>query len=150
MAKIDYLKILNKNYTDFSMYEKFLLGKNFDFSSKKILDYGSGNGKLCEFLLHRGAKRDQIFCADIEQSHMDYINKHTGIFNFSLIDAINQKTHYADNFFDCIFCLDVIEHSKNYDAILQELKRLIKKDGIIIICTPNRLTRHLDRELLSK
>jgi len=45
---------------------------------------------------------------------------------------------FKDETFDCIISLETIEHVKNYQNAFQEFFRLLKKDGILIISTPNK------------
>lgn len=146
--KINYLEILNKNYKKLDYYDVFFLNWEIDFNWKKILDYGSWNGKLFEYLIEKKwVSKDRLYWVDIEQSHIDYIKDNVWVNNLSLVDLETQKTTLEDDFFDVIFCLDIIEHSPKPDDILIELKRLLKKDWIIVLCTPNRLTRRIDLEL---
>jgi len=47
---------------------------------------------------------------------------------------------YADNSFNVTVCNEVLEHLKEYskeDTALEELGRVTKRDGIIILATPN-------------
>lgn len=148
VEKTDYLPVLNKNYTDSKIYKRFLLWTNFKFNGKKILDYWCWNWKLFEFLLQNWANNQDLFGVDIEQSHLNYIKENVWISNLSLVNIDTQWTICKSDFFDIIFCLDVIEHSEKPALILKELKRLIKPGGVIILCTPNRWTRHIDRKLL--
>ncbi|NML37312.1 class I SAM-dependent methyltransferase [Chitinophaga sp. G-6-1-13] len=45
-----------------------------------------------------------------------------------------------DGSFDTIVCFQVIEHIRQDALLLSEMKRVLKKDGVILITTPNRLT----------
>lgn len=147
-TKINYLEILNRNYKKLDYYDVFFLKWDIDFTGKKILDYGSGNGKLFEYLIEKKwVNKDQLYGVDIEQSHLDYIKEHVWVTNLSLVDLETQKTTLEWGQFDVIFCLDIIEHSERPDDILIELKRLLKDDGTIVLCTPNRLTRYINLEL---
>jgi len=42
-----------------------------------------------------------------------------------------------ENSFDVVFCLVAIEHIFDVDSALQIVYRLLKKDGCLIISTPN-------------
>ena len=44
---------------------------------------------------------------------------------------------FKDNFFDAIILNMVIEHAREPDELLSELKRVLKKEAIMIITTPN-------------
>src|SRR6185369_633287 len=44
--------------------------------------------------------------------------------------------------FDAITCFEAIEHIDNHDALLDEVKRLLKPDGLFIVSTPNKAIYH--------
>jgi len=43
---------------------------------------------------------------------------------------------YTDNTFDYILCAEVLEHMKDPQALVNEIYRVLKPDGIVIIATP--------------
>lgn len=49
---------------------------------------------------------------------------------------ISGKIDYEDNFFDYIFVFSVLHHIPNVSYVLSELKRVLKKDGIMILREP--------------
>jgi SAM-dependent methyltransferase len=51
-----------------------------------------------------------------------------------------QKIDFPDEFFDFIFCGDVIEHLFSPDFLLEEIYRMLKPKGYAIITTPNLAT----------
>src|SRR5258706_16079499 len=68
-----------------------------------------------------------------------------------IVDLINTDTDdfpYKKNFFDVITCLDVIEHVKDPRILLEKINTVLKKEGILIISTPNiRFSDHLSKLL---
>jgi O-antigen biosynthesis protein len=44
--------------------------------------------------------------------------------------------------FDAIVCFEAIEHIDNHEALLGEVKRLLKPDGLFIVSTPNKAIYH--------
>ena len=51
-----------------------------------------------------------------------------------LPDCLNKL---EDNYFDCIFALDILEHLTNPDDVLIKLKSKIKSNGTLIVSIPN-------------
>jgi SAM-dependent methyltransferase len=47
-----------------------------------------------------------------------------------------QNLPFTDNLFDTIICIDVIEHVPNPQQMIQELVRVLKPGGILILSTP--------------
>jgi len=54
-------------------------------------------------------------------------------------DLNNCTLPYDDDFFDAITFTEVIEHLEDHRKILKEINRVLKKDGILIVTTPNIL-----------
>ena len=52
----------------------------------------------------------------------------------------NCKLPLKSNYFDIILALDILEHLNNRHEIVNELKRLLKKSGKIIISLPNEFS----------
>jgi len=46
-----------------------------------------------------------------------------------------QNLYFEDERFDKIICFNVIEHIRNQDLVMKELKRVLKKNGTIVIGT---------------
>lgn len=52
-----------------------------------------------------------------------------------------KKLPFNSEFFDVVTCFEVIEHLPGHPLdLLREIKRVLKKDGTIIICSPNLLS----------
>jgi len=94
---------------------------------KKVLDLGCGNGLLL-------AELKKIHKADYHGIDV-FINSKT-FFKYKRAD-INIKFPYNRNMFDCVILGEVIEHVPNPDHVLSEIYRVLKKNGYLIISTPN-------------
>lgn len=55
---------------------------------------------------------------------------------FLLLD-MNDRLPYADAVFDAVVCIDGIEHIERPFDFIKECRRVIRKDGVLIISTPN-------------
>lgn len=44
---------------------------------------------------------------------------------------------FKQNLFDCVTCFDVLEHNAKLSKNLSEIKRVLKKDGLLVIQAPN-------------
>ena len=89
------------------------------------------------------------FIAIAEQSS-NYIWKTTGVeLNTQLIKAANKlvrkrivngslsRLPFKSNVFDCVTCFDVLEHDQYLQKNLSEVKRVLKKGGILVVQAPN-------------
>jgi len=95
---------------------------------KKILDVACGTGMLGKIL------SDNVYGFDLSQEAVE-IAKKNGI-NVQLGD-VERKWNFPDNYFDTVIASHIIEHMVNPDHLLLEAKRVLKKDGLLIIATPN-------------
>jgi len=47
-----------------------------------------------------------------------------------------KKTPFEDNYFSMIFALDILEHIKDLNDAIKEIHRVLKPDGVFILCGP--------------
>jgi len=51
--------------------------------------------------------------------------------------TLSEKLPYSDNYFDGIYCTNVIEHTTDPDFALYELYRLLKPGGLLLVVVPD-------------
>lgn len=86
-----------------------------ELENKKILDVGSGRNKIGSVSI------------DIDKSHKpDFV-----------VDVQKDKLPFKENEFDVIILSDVLEHLDYPEKALNECKRILKKNGKMIITIPN-------------
>lgn len=96
----------------------------------KILDFGCGPGSTINLL----NQFDEVFGVDIEPQAISYCLK-KGLKNVKLIRQ-GKALPFNSNSFDVITCMDVLEHIENETATLLDLRRVLKKDGLLIVSVP--------------
>lgn len=106
------------------LIEKYIGKKNL-----KILDVGCGSGMNLTAL----GKYGDAFGIDSSPEAIMFCKKRN-LKNVKL--GIAEKTGFAANSFDLITALDVIEHTKDDSKSLEELYRILKPGGYIIITVP--------------
>jgi len=92
----------------------------------EILDAGCGIGNLSKRLLEKDYKNILT---------LDTTNKLKVNVPFIKAD-LNEDLEFEKKF-DIIVCQEVIEHLENPRHLLRELKKILKKEGLIILTTPN-------------
>ncbi len=104
-----------------------------DLSGKKVLDAGCGHGEL---LKHIGERWDcGLFGVDMVQERLDRATVIDGVdIRYS---NIQEKIPFEDKAFDVSFSTEVIEHLKDPQSFLRELRRVTKPDGRIVLTIPN-------------
>jgi methionine biosynthesis protein MetW len=108
-------------------------------NGEKLLDVGCGNGNLGYFAKNNYSK---IYGIDLSDIALKTARKRGLI--AKKINVNDEKIPFSNNFFDAVVCLDVIEHVFEPRTLVEEISRVIKKDGILIISIPNiRYWKHI-------
>jgi len=121
-------------------YEKQRVGVIKDVipsGSYTSLDVGCGNGMFSKILFDKGHKVDGI---DINIDNIKFAQEKYGAcqdMKFFSYDLSNIKS-YSHKKYDFILALEILEHLPNYDQFLMDLCGLLKKNGLLVISTPNR------------
>lgn len=97
---------------------------------RNILDIGCGSGYLLENLLDLLPKTS-LYGVDVFENKK--LNKKI---KYKTAD-ITEKLPYSADFFECIILGEVIEHVPNPDFLLREIRRMLNKNGVLILSTPN-------------
>lgn len=109
----------------------------------KTLDIGCNEGFIIFRLQNTfGRKHNlQFIGVDLQSEPIDFANiknEFWGLKNcaFRVMDA--NSLEFEDNQFDIVICSEVIEHLENPDIALGKIYRVLKKNGLAIITTPNK------------
>lgn len=110
-----------------------------NIKTPKVLDVGCGIGTEL-FMLPKTGKA-QYWGIDISHeaiAHAKQLAKKRGEKNmeFSAHDG-NKKLPFANNFFDVVYALELVEHLKDPSVFFEEVRRVLKPGGVCIISTPN-------------
>jgi len=98
----------------------------------RILDLGCGDGDYSSRLKELGF---EVTSGDIDAARFKYKNE----IEFKHCD-ITKEMPFADNTFDYVLLMEVVEHLRNPYTVIQEINRIIKKGGSLILSTPNILS----------
>lgn len=99
--------------------------------NKKVLEVGCAIGAFSKHLRERGFS---VTAIDISEFIIEKAQKLQKNINFKVFDI--EKNVRIDESYDYIFAFEVLEHLKNPKKALQNIKKLLKKDGILVFSTP--------------
>ncbi len=103
-----------------------------------VLDYGCGVGLLAKMLAERGYSVTGI---DISERFIGAAReKFAGIPGLTFEVMHDLPLRFEDGAFDVVVTSSVLEHCIGVDAILLEFMRLLRKDGLLVIETPNMIS----------
>lgn len=108
-----------------------------DWRGKAILDLGCGGGFMSEAIAGRGGIVSGLDPAAeaiaIAQAHA----ASQGL-NIAYRAGTGESLPYADESFDAVVCVDVLEHVTDLDRVLAEVHRVLKPGGLFLFDTVNR------------
>jgi SAM-dependent methyltransferase len=119
-----------KRYSAEGVHEKVLECMT-GFRRGMVLDVPSGQGALSRDLERLEFK---VVSGDIERENILYKDSK----NIQL--DLNKPLPFKEGTFDYVVCVEGIEHIENPYALVREFARVIKRDGYLIITTPNVMT----------
>ena len=147
---MDYQKVYNKDYFSgktsffyklgYGNFQKFYfdnLFKSIDSyvtkkTSGKVLDVGCAYG----FMLEKFPDSFDKFGVDVSEYAIRVAKKRLPSIAFT-VSNIEDELPFQEETFDIVICNDVLEHLENPAVALKNIKRVLKKGGILYINTPN-------------
>jgi len=97
----------------------------------KILDVGCATGFLLDEAKQRGW---QAYGVELSHWAVTYGKEH---FNLNIFEGLLKEAEFPPNHFDAIVLMDSLEHLPNPKKTLEELRRILKPNGILCISTPD-------------
>ncbi|WP_158269259.1 bifunctional 2-polyprenyl-6-hydroxyphenol methylase/3-demethylubiquinol 3-O-methyltransferase UbiG [Saccharospirillum sp. MSK14-1] len=105
-----------------------------DNGNSLILDAGSGV-TFFSFFLNAKFKSADVYCCDYDQKlsavYDEINNRQDSKVNFTASDL--RCLPYEKDQFDLIYCISVLEHTDNFESIIDEFYRVIKPGGELVV-----------------
>ncbi|MBN2310673.1 MAG: methyltransferase domain-containing protein [Candidatus Hydrogenedentes bacterium] len=98
----------------------------------RVLEIGFGAGALLEALQARG---NDTYGLDVGKDIVDKAVER-GLKNVFLLDVSEEALPFEDDFFDAIYCYEVIEHLTNPHRLFSEIRRVLKRDHPLFFSAP--------------
>ncbi len=117
--------------------EKMLLNMLNASKADKVLDVGCASGRQSFLIAEKGAEVTGI---DISNSFIIEARSHIkerGTNNISFTVADIESLPFPLDHFDKILCAEILEHVLNLDEAMNQLLRVLKPGGLLVISVPN-------------
>jgi len=101
-----------------------------ELNPSKLLDIGCGLGAL--LAAYGSNNNTELYGTEISNVAGKHASNFANVFIGNLEDA-----SYKNEYFDAVTCHHVIEHVLNPEIFIEEIKRILKKNGILVLATPD-------------
>jgi ubiquinone/menaquinone biosynthesis C-methylase UbiE len=112
---------------------------------KDALDIGCGTGYGTAELEHHARA---VFGIDVADDALRYARTHYALPHAHFTRASASALPFGDGSFDLATAFEVIEHLSDWRALLAEARRVLRRDGVLFVSTPNKSyyaeSRHKD------
>lgn len=115
--------------------------KNSPLKKASVLDIGCGTGRNISYVKDTSDKNKfDFFGIDYSKSCIGFAKEQYKEKDITYVQHDGKKLPFPDNSFEFIVSSHVLEHIYKKDASMyfSEISRILKKDGIAVIGTPNR------------
>jgi len=93
-------------------------------AGSKALDIGCRDGALRNYLR-----------SEVQYYGIEIVKEYAS--QYVKTQDISAGTDYENDYFDYVFCIEVLEHVRNPHFVLNEIKRILKPGGFLILSVPN-------------
>lgn len=115
-----------------------------------IIDVGCGGGLISVPICQLGAK---VTAIDANSYNIKALSEYAKNNNLA-INPINTTveeyiSNYPDQLYDVVLCLEVLEHVSNQSAFIQNLLKILKPTGMLILSTINRTIKSYAQTIIA-
>lgn len=103
---------------------------------KVVLDIASGSGYGTYILAEEASK---VYGVDVSEEAIEYSKRNYSSNNIEYRKGDGVSIPLEDNSVDVIISFETIEHIENYKKFMDEVSRILRPDGLLVLSTPNDL-----------
>lgn len=130
-----------KGQLAYEHFHRYALAARY-VSGRVVLDVASGEG-YGSALLARYAR--SVVGVDVSQEAVNHAQrKYASLTNVSFLQGRCEELPFAESTFDVVVSFETIEHIAEQRRFLQEVRRVLKPDGLLILSSPNRAAYRKD------
>lgn len=111
-----------------------------DMTHVRVLDVGVGDGFMAQQFHAR-----ELWGIDISSTRCERARKRLP--EAHIVEGDAQALAFSDNFFDVVVCADALEHMERPDNAIDEMMRVVKVGGSVVVSVPNETAFILARIL---
>jgi len=113
-----------------------------ELAGKRILDVGCGPGVQVQFL----TESNEVHGIDISRPALELAAERGLITHY--LNVEEQGIPFPSEHFDIVICTDLLEHLFDPKFVLQEMRRVLRRDGYAILGVPNHFFWYMRLRIL--
>lgn len=117
-----------------------------ELAGKTVLDVGCGGGILCEAMAKTGAK---VTGLDVQIDALTAAQTHAEKGNLAINYVCCPVEDYETEAFDVITCMEMLEHVKEPELVIEHCAALLKNKGYLFLSTINRTLKAYTTAILA-
>lgn len=117
---------------------RYIFARTF-IKGDKVLDSACGEGRG-SFILSQG-NQSSVYGLDLSDKALSFAKAKFGDKNLIFYKGDVYDTGFENNFFTSVVSIETIEHLSDQDKFLRELRRILKKDGVLVISSPDKIIK---------
>lgn len=121
-------------YVFFEHFYRYCLARGY-CRNKLVLDAGCGTG-YGTYELSKFAKK--VTGIDISEQAIDFCKNNYAQPNIEFLTMDFRTMDFKTSSFDCVVSFEILEHIVEQEKFLEEVKRVLKPGGKLIISTPDK------------
>ena len=102
----------------------------------KVLDIATEKGGFIDVLMNSLKDYDEFIGVDIKFEDLESMNKEYQSKPVRFLEMNAENLKFEDSTFDTVSIAHSLHHLSNIDKVLEEIKRILKNDGIFILQEP--------------
>ena len=116
-----------------------ILSQEIDIANSKVLDLGCGTGGISIALAKAGAL---VRAVDFDTRQIEQLLNKAPFSQFRIETVLSKAEDYdADHIKqDAVILFDVIEHVMNPELVLKNTKKVLERNGLLLLSTPSRFS----------
>ena len=119
---------------ELSWHHKQFLSDN-DFYGSMLLDIGCGRGIFLNEAKRKGYK---VWGIDFDKDNIKIAKERYGLENVYVMSVEKLSNKFLQEKFDIISFFEVLEHLDNLSQFIEQIKKILKPKGYIVLSVPNR------------
>jgi len=117
-------------------HHRYMLASDYCKNGDSILEIACGGGQGLGILAE---KVKNVVGIDVDFSNIETCQKsYNGHSKVTALEMSADELDFPDNSFDCIILYEAIYYFSNIKKVFNEIGRVLKKGGNLIICTANK------------